>query len=224
MQYLRIISAIGLATIALLTFSCKDKEAPPEEASPTEDTSAAETLANDAPAIAVEKAKESESIVDILRKPENLQEFAYADFGSPLLTANLGKPLPYNGVAEKLDGDWPVGNIRVLVTAHSYVSAQMLFLQKAGRLDPALDYRIIWYFGAMMMIEDILEDPKVPEEQKIKPREMREKLIAKMGSEDEVRSRMSKYREPLNDYVYKNNMYADIKDMGRSIMAKGQSQ
>jgi hypothetical protein len=230
------ITALGISAIALLSTSCKDSKPPAGDAS-TEVASAESVTVEEvsaqksSPEIAAEKdaSKKSEnaSIEEELRKAENLQEFAYADFGPPLITqdeGNLGKPMPYNGVAEKMDAEWPVGNIRVFVIAHSNASAQMLFLRIAGRLDPAFDYRIVWYFDALYLLDEILKNPKITEDQKERPRKTREQIVKTMGSEDDVRSRMSKLREPMAQHIRQNYTNSDIDDVGRSIMEKGQSR
>lgn len=50
-----------------------------------------------------------EEIQDVLAQPENIQEFAYADFGPPLLTYHtLGDPKPFGEVAEEREAGWPV--------------------------------------------------------------------------------------------------------------------
>lgn len=109
----------------------------------------------------------SENIHEILLEPENIQEFAYADFGPTIMTyMQLGKPTPFGGVKEKMDDGWPVGNIRVFVTAESYKEPYLIFLEKAGRLKPEYDYRVIWYYQAIPLIDEILADSEVPEKMK----------------------------------------------------------
>lgn len=231
MTSLPAITVVGYITIALLVASCKDPDSTTKDAS-AEITVIEEASTHDenqelAPAQDEPKKVEIVSVEEELRKPENLLEFAYADFGPPIFTqdeGNLGKPMPYDGVAEKMDADWPVGNVRVLVIAHSNSSAQMLFLRNAGHLDPAYDYRIIWYFDALYLLDEVLKSPDISEAQKERPRKTREQLIKTMGSEEEVRSRNSTFRESMALHIQQNYKHADITNVGRSIMKKGQSR
>ena len=164
-------------------------------------------------------------IDEALRRPENLQEFAYADFGPPLFTNEvLGKPMPFDGVAEKREAGWPVGNIRVLVTAESYLEPQLIFLREAGRLDPAIDYRVLWYFEAISLLDAIIGNAEIPEEYKSRPREVRAKILKEMGSGDDIRGRLSELRDPLERHIREKGMHAEIERVGQSIMAKGQSR
>lgn len=165
------------------------------------------------------------SIQEILRKPENLQEFRYSDFGPALFTYHwLGKPMPFEGVAEVKEDGWPIGNLRVLVTAESYLEPQLLFLEEAGKLDPDLDYRPIWYFQAISMLDEILADGEIPENLKTRPREVRQQIIDKMGDADAVRTRTSKYRDPLEKHVRENKMHPRIRALGEEILSKGLSR
>lgn len=166
-----------------------------------------------------------ENIREVLRRPENLQEFSYADFGPPLFTyMTLGKPMPFDGVAEKEDAGWPVGNIRVLVLAESYKEPQLIFLKEAGQLKPEFDYRVIWYYDAINLLDDILADSQIPENMKDQPRKTREKILAEMGSDEEVRERTSDYRDPLEEHIREHKMHPEIRILGEEIMSKGQSR
>jgi hypothetical protein len=166
-----------------------------------------------------------ENIREVLRRPENLQEFSYADFGPPLFTyMRLGKPMPFDGVVEKEEAGWKVGNISVLVLAESYMEPQLIFLQEAGLLKPEFDYRVVWYYEAINTLDDILADPQIPENMKDQPRKTREKIFAEMGSDEEVRQRISEYRDPLEEHVREHNMHPEIRLIGEKIMEKGQSR
>lgn len=165
-----------------------------------------------------------DNIREVLREPENLQEFAYADFGPPLLTyMSLGKPKPFDGVAEKEDAGWPVGNIRVLVLAESYKEPQLIFLKEAGRLKPEFDYRVIWYYDVINLLDEVLADPKLPEKMKERPRRTREKILAAMGSDNEVRKRISELREPLEAHIREHKLRPAIKVLGKKLLEKGLS-
>lgn len=166
-----------------------------------------------------------ENIREVLRESENLQEFSYADFGPPLLTyMSLGKPNPFGGVAEKEDSGWPVGNIRVLVVAESYKEPQLIFLDEAGLLKPEFDYRVIWYYDVISLLDDVLADPKLPASMKERPKKTRERIIAEMGGDSEVRERISNYREPLEEHIREHKLHGEIERLGRVIMEKGQSR
>ena len=170
-------------------------------------------------------APTKENIREVLREPENLQEFAYADLGPPLLTyMSLGKPKPFGGVAEKEDSGWPVGNIRVLVVAESYKEPQLIFLKEAGLLKPEFDYRVIWYYDVINLLDEVLADPKLPETMKGRPRQTREKILAAMGSDEEVRERISHLREPLEEHIREHKLHPEISVLGEEILEKGLSR
>jgi len=136
----------------------------------------------------------------------------------------LGKPTPFGGVKEKADAGWPVGNIRVLVVAESYKEPQLIFLDEAGFLKPEFDYRVIWYFDALSILDEILADPKIPEKMKDRPRKTREKILAEMGTGDDIRERTSDFRDPLEAYIRGNKLHSKISALGEEIMEKGLSR
>jgi len=166
-----------------------------------------------------------DNIREILLEPENVQEFAYADFGPAILTyRELGKPMPFDGVAEKEDNGWKVGNIRVLVVAESYLAPHLIFLKEEGLLKPDIDYRIIWHGSVIQLLDDILADPKIPESQKERPRRTREKIIREMGDVEEMLERTKDYRVPLEAYIREHKLGPQIDVLGKKIMSKGQSR
>lgn len=116
------------------------------------------------------------------------------------------------------------GNIRVLVMAESYLEPQMIFRKEAGLLEPGLDYRPIWYFSALSLLDEVLADPKLPEQMKDPARKTREKIIAEMGTEDEIRERIFPYREPLEALIREKKLHPEIRVVGETILQKGLSR
>jgi hypothetical protein len=132
--------------------------------------------------------------------------------------------MQFGGVKEKEDAGWPVGNIRVLVVAESYKEPQLIFLDEAGLLKPEFDYRVLWYFDALSILEEILADPKIPERMKDRPRRTREKILAEMGTGDDIRERISDLRDPLEEYIREKKLHPEISRLGEEIMEKGLSR
>lgn len=218
---------LSIGVIAITLGSCRDPDSPSkgasDEVSPVPSVEDSSSIVNETSSHSTND--DSSSIKEILRSPENLQQFSYTDFGPPPLTmGTLGKPSPFHGVEEKQEAGWPVGNIRVLVTAHSHKEPQLIFLKQAGVLEPKLDYRVLWYFDAVGLIDSVLENPELAENLKTRPREVRKQIVEKMGSADEIRRRISTLREPLRQYVEENKMYDEIRSVGEIIMEKGQSR
>ena len=99
---------------------------------------------------------------------------------------------------------------------------QYIFMQNAGLLDSKLDYRFVWYFDALNLIDSIVKNPEITEELKRRPREVRQQIIDKMGTEDEVRSRTFSLRDPLELHIKENNLYEEIRTTGEMMMKKKQ--
>lgn len=139
------------------------------------------------------------SLASRLAKPENTMVLAYDDFGPVLGTyITLGVPKPKKGVvSKKISSGFDVGNIRVLVTNVGYLEAAWAVLEDDGFFDPELDYRIIWYFDAITLLNDVIENQDFPEGEREKAKGTKDQIVATMGDADTVRERM----DPLYDDV-----------------------
>ena len=73
-------------------------------------------------------------------------------------------------------------------------------------------------------LDEVLADPKLPETMKGRPRQTREKILAAMGSDEEVRERISHLREPLEEHIREHKLHPEISVLGEEILEKGLSR
>ena len=107
-----------------------------------------------------------------LRQPENFLVFEYEDFGPAIHTRySLGKPMVTEGVpSKKSDSGWDVANIRVIVVLLGSKERQWAMLEDTGSFEQDIDYRMVWYFNIVSLLEDIIANEEIPEKLKERPR------------------------------------------------------
>jgi len=144
----------------------------------------------------------AQSLGKELQRPENMIVIPYADFGPPTETyRTLGIPKPKPGVeSAKTEGGWDVGNIQVMVVNVSYLEAVWVILEEAGYFEAGLDYRIIWYFDAITLLEEVIENEDLPQEVRSRTKRTKDKVVSALGDASTVRKRM----RPLYDRVQKH--------------------
>ncbi len=160
-----------------------------------------------------------------LREPENFLVFDYEDFGPAIFTnLTLGKPMVTEGVpSKKTASGWDVANVRVIVVAVGSKEYQWAMLEDTEWFEPGIDYRMVWYFNVMNLLDGILANEQVPEANKSRPRATREAILEAMGDADEVRVRMRPLSDELKEWAKENMVRGRRTEIGERLRAKGLS-
>ncbi|BDS08612.1 hypothetical protein NT6N_36520 [Oceaniferula spumae] len=142
---------------------------------------------------------------------ENCLVFDYEDFGPSVLTyTSLGKPfLTEDNRSGK--PELAKDRIRIVVKAAGYIEAQRAMHEQAGRHEPGYEYRYVWYYNVLSVLDDVLAEPKLPEKYKTRVAATKAKILEEMGDGDEVRERISPLRDEID---------AAVKTMGRDAINK----
>ena len=114
--------------------------------------------------------------------------FPYDDFGPGVLTyTSLGKPVFTNGEVGADNKD-AKDKIRIVVIVSSYsVAEQRVLHDLAGRHEAGFEYRYVPYFNALVVLNDVLKEPKLPEAERKKVAATMDRITKEMGDDDHVR-------------------------------------
>ena len=136
----------------------------------------------------------------------------------------LGKPEPFGDVpSEKTASGWDVGNVRVIVTLLGSKEQQWAMLEDSGWFEPGIDYRIVWYFNIVSLLDDMIANPKISEPAKARTRATRQKIIDAMGDEEEARARMIPLSNELEAWAKENMVRGRRTEISQQLRAKGLS-
>ena len=175
--------------------------------------------------IFVAACKQQVPLEERLRQQENFLMFDYDDFGPVIYTRyGLGKPEPAGDVpSKKTASGWDVGNVRVVVTLLGSKEQQWAMLEDSGWFDPGIDYRIVWYFNIVSLLDDMIANPKISEPAKASTRATRQKIIDAMGDEEEARARMIPLSDELEAWAKENMVRGRRTEISQQLRAKGLS-